>query len=434
MFFGGGGFPFGDFEEMGGMPGGMPGRRGPPKDVNTTEYYERLGVEKSATFDEIKKAFRKLALKHHPDRGGDKDKFQELQTAYEVLTDKEKRDVYDKYGEEGLKEGGGGAGGGMDDILSQMFGGRGRAQQSGPKKGKPVMHPLKVTLEEIYSGKKTKIAVNRERICGKCEGKGGKEGAVQKCGTCRGRGMVNKMQMLGPGMYSQSTGPCDDCRGQGEVIDEKNKCKTCNGKKVVKEKKILEAEIDKGAPNNQQYNFHGEADEFPGAEPGDVIIVVQEQPHKRFKRKGADLLIEKEITLCQALTGVDFTITHLDGTKIRIQNTPGEVIKPDDLKTIPDKGLPFHKQSYKFGNLFVMFKVTFPSQLAKPQLEAAAIALGHMKKESDADMEDAEVVKLQSYSENQRNTHATGGQTANDSDEEDEDPRGGGQRVQCAQQ
>lgn len=118
--------------------------------------------------------------------------------------------------------------------------------------------------------------------------------------------MVTKMQMLGPGMYTQSSGPCDDCNGKGEIIDEKFKCKTCNGKKVVKEKKIIEAEIDKGAPNNQQYVFHGEADEYPGIEPGDVVIIVQEQPHKLFKRKGADLLIEQEITLLQALTGVDF--------------------------------------------------------------------------------------------------------------------------------
>ena len=208
----------------------------------------------------------------------------------------------------------------MDDILSQMFGGMGgrRQQASGPKKMKPVQHPLKVTLEEIYSGKQTKIAVNRERICGKCEGKGGQDGAVQKCNGCKGRGMVTRMQMIGPGMYTQSQGPCDECRGQGEVIDDKKKCKTCFGKKVVKEKKIIDAEIDKGAPDNQTYVFHGEADEFPGVEPGDVIIVVQEQPHKFYKRKGADLLIEKEITLLQALTGVDFVLTHLDGTKIRI--------------------------------------------------------------------------------------------------------------------
>jgi DnaJ homolog subfamily A member 2 len=145
------------------------------------------------------------------------------------------------------------------------------------------------------------------------------------------------------------------------------------------------------------------------------------------------LLIEKEITLLQALTGVDFVITHLDGTKLRIQNTPGEVIKPEDIKTIADKGLPFHKQTYKNGNLFVVFKVSFPTMLAKPQIEAASIALAGMKKD-DENMDDAEVVKLTKFTEGQRNTHATGGQEANESDEE-EDPRGGnGQRVQCAQQ
>ena len=159
------------------MPG--MGGRGPPKEVDNNKYYELLGVEKTATYDEIRKAFRKLALKNHPDRGGDKEKFQELNGAYEVLSDKEKRDIYDKYGEEGLKDGGAHAGG-MDDILGQMFGmgGRRGGQPSGPKKGKPVMHPMKLTLEEIFNGKQTKIAVNRERICAKCDGKGGKEGAV----------------------------------------------------------------------------------------------------------------------------------------------------------------------------------------------------------------------------------------------------------------
>ena len=158
MFFGGGGrggFPFGDFEEMGGgMPGGMGGRRGgPPKDVDTEEYYKLLGVDKKASYDEIKKAYRKQALKKHPDRGGDKEEFAKLQNVYEVLSDKEKRDIYDKYGEEGLKEGGGG-GGDPFDIFGQMFGGGGRRQQQqGPKKGKPVMHPMKCTLEEIYNGK-----------------------------------------------------------------------------------------------------------------------------------------------------------------------------------------------------------------------------------------------------------------------------------------
>lgn len=404
MFFGGrdGGFPFGGFEDMGGMPG--MGRGGPKKEVNTTKFYEILGVEKTATYDEIKKAFRKLALKKHPDRGGNKEEFQEIQKAYECLSDKEKRELYDRHGEEGLEHGGGGGAGGFGDLFDLFggggggMGGRGGRGPQGPKKGKPVMHPMKCTLEEIYTGKATKIAVNRERICSKCDGKGGKDGAVQQCGTCRGRGIVTRMTQLGPGMYSQSQGPCDDCRGKGEVIDEANKCKTCNGKKVVKEKKILDATIDKGSPNNAQYTFHGEADEYPGTEPGDVVIVVQEQPHKKFKRKGADLLYEHKITLVEALTGVDFVFTHLDGTKIRIKNTPGEVIKPDDIKSVPDKGLPFYKQSFKYGNLFVIFKVTFPDTLKGPSVKQIEEAMGGKPPPIDDEMVD-ETCTLQKFEE-----------------------------------
>lgn len=151
--------------------------------------------------------------------------------------------------------------------------------------------------------------------------------------------------------------------GQGESINEKDKCKNCNGKKVTKEKKILEVQIDKGAPNGEKYIFHGEADEYPGVEPGDVVIVVQEQPHELFKRKGADLLIEKEISLVESLTGVDFVLTHLDNRKIRIRNKPGEVIKPDDIKTVEGFGMPYHKQVYKNGNLFIVFKIKFPDSL-----------------------------------------------------------------------
>lgn len=162
-----------------------------------------------------------------------------------------------------------------------------------------------------------------------------------------------------------------------------------------------------------------------------MVIVVQEQPHKKFKRKGADLLYEHKITLVEALTGVDFVFTHLDGAKIRIKNEPGEVIKPDDIKTVPDKGLPFYKQSFKSGNLFVIFKVTFPDTIKKNQLGSIEEALG-AKPKVDAEMVE-ETCNLVKYTEEQRNTHATGGQEANDSDEEDEDPRGG-QRVQCNQQ
>lgn len=155
-----------------------------------------------------------------------------------------------------------------------MFGGGGRQKQSGPKKGKSVLQAIKVTLADLYNGKVSKIVVSRDRICNKCDGKGGKAGAVVNCGGCKGRGIKVVMQQLGPGMYTQSQRPCDDCGGQGEVINEKDKCKICDGKKVIKEKKVLEAQIDKGAPNGEKYVFHGEADEYPGIEAGDVVIQV----------------------------------------------------------------------------------------------------------------------------------------------------------------
>lgn len=270
MFFGGGGgFPFGDFEEMGG--GGRGGRGGPKKEVDTNKYYETLGVPKSSTGDEIKKAFRRAALKAHPDKGGDPEKFKEMTVAYEVLTDPEKRKLYDAYGEDGVRDGGGSAAG-FGDIFDMFGGGRGGGGRQGPKKGKSVLHPIKATLEDLYNGKTAKVAVNRDRICTACNGKGGKDGAVSPCSGCKGRGIKVAMQMLGPGMYTQRQVQCDDCNGQGEQINQKDKCKTCNAKKVVKEKKILEAQIDKGAPNGEKYVFHGEADEIPGLEAGDVVI------------------------------------------------------------------------------------------------------------------------------------------------------------------
>ena len=209
-----------------------------------------------------------------------------------------------------------------------------------------------------------------------------------------------------------------------------------DGTRLCKEKKVIEVNIDKGTPDKYQYTFHGEADEYPGMEAGDVIIVCQEQPNKTFKRKGADLLIEKTISLTDALTGVDFTITHLDGSQLRVKNNPGEVIKPDDLKTLVDKGLPFHKKSWEFGNLYIKFNVTFPDTLTSQQLNSLNTALGKAEID-DAEMEDTgETVLLKKFSESQRNTHAQGGTRAADSDddEQDDDFGGRGQRVQCASQ
>jgi len=153
-------------------------------------------------------------------------------------------------------------------------------------------------------------------------------------------------------------------------------CKTCSGKKLQKEKKKLKIDIDKGAPNGEKYTIHGEADEIPDAEPGDVIVQIKEKPHKIFHRKGADLIMEKEITLLEALTGLEFVITHLDGRKVRISNPAGEVIKHDAIKTVEHLGMPLSKKSYMFGNLFIHFKVKFPTHIDPKSVALVQEAFG----------------------------------------------------------
>jgi DnaJ homolog subfamily A member 2 len=138
-------------------------------------------------------------------------------------------------------------------------------------------------------------------------------------------------------------------------------CKDCKGKKIKKESKTINVEVDKGAPNGERYTKHGEGDEVPDAEAGDVIVVLEEKKHKVFKRKGADLYMDKEITLLEALTGFDFVLTHLDGRKIRIKNAPGDVIKPESQFTVENLGMPFHKRTYQHGNLIITFKIKFPT-------------------------------------------------------------------------
>lgn len=235
-----------------------------------------------------------------------------------MLFDKDKRDTYDKYGMDGLKNGGGGPGG-MDDIFSMFMGGGRGGGERRKARVKPQTKTVDVSLADIYNGKTVEIDVDRQRICSVCNGVGGTDAtAVQTCSACKGKGMRTILRQMGPGMYSQSTGPCDECEGQGEMINMEKRCKTCKGKKVSRDRKKLTVEIDKGAPNGEQYTISGEGDCVPDVEPGDVIAIVKIRPNKIYTRKGADLYIEKEITLLEALTGVDFTIMHLDGRMVRI--------------------------------------------------------------------------------------------------------------------
>merc|ERR550532_1537864 len=290
----------------GGFPGGRGGRSSKP--VDTTAFYKTLEVDKGASEPDIKKAYRKLAVKHHPDKGGDPEKFKEITKAYEVLSDPEKRAKYDKFGEEGLD---GDGGGDPTDIFEAFFGGGGRRGGGGGgrkrQKTKDVVQPMKVTLEQIYNGQTKKMAITRKVI--------DKQRGVQECSICDGRGVKVEVIRMGP-MIQQMQSQCGACGGQGKSF------------KTKSEKEILEVPIQKGTPDNHKIPFREMADEHPDADTGDVIFIVKQTEHAEFKRRGADLFLERKISLAEALCGFELEVTHLDGRKLIIKSSPGEIVRP----------------------------------------------------------------------------------------------------------
>lgn len=343
--------------------------------VKETKFYDILGVKPGASDSELKKAYRKMALQYHPDKNPSPEageKFKEISMAYEVLSDSEKRKIYDQHGEQGIKEGGGGGGGFHSpmDIFDMFFGGGGgmggmfgEGRRRGPRKTKNLIHQLSVSLEDMYNGSTRKLALQKNVICDLCEGVGGKENAVQRCPNCRGTGMQIRVQQLGPGMMQQIQSMCGECQGQGERIDPKLRCKKCNGRKVNRERKILEVSVEKGMQDGQKINFSGEGDQEPGMEPGDIIIVLDEKEHDLFRRNGVDLIMKLNINITEAICSFKKTINTLDKRTLLIQTVPGEVIKHGDLKCVFGEGMPTYRNPFEKGKLIVQFVVDFPESL-----------------------------------------------------------------------
>ena len=409
--------------------------------VKDTKLYDLLGVRPEADDAELKKAYRKLALKYHPDQNPEAgDKFKEISHAYEVLSDQQRREVYDRFGEEGLQGGGMGADPmSAEELFSSFFGGGGffgggsGHRSSGPRKSKDMVHQLRVSLEDLYNGKTSKLALQKNVVCKGCEGRGGKEGAVKQCGGCRGTGVKVVIRQLGP-MIQQSQMSCPDCNGEGQIINAKDRCKQCQGKKVVAEKKILEVHIDRGMRDSQKITFSGEADQVPGLPAGDVVIVLDEKPHPRFQRKGDDLIMKYEVDLTTALCGGKLAIPHLDEHIMLITVLPGEIIKPGETKFIAGEGMPIYRRSQDYGDLYIHFDVQFPDKNWAPpaHLEKLAALLPPRKEVGDLKGKTVDEYTLADVDPTRRRGSGGRGGHGHSMDmDEDEDH---GPQVQCAQQ
>jgi DnaJ family protein A protein 2 len=301
-----------------------------------------------------------------------------------------------------LKEGAGGEGDIFDLLMNR---GGGKPQK---RKTKSVLHTLKVSLEDVYKGNKRFLEISRYRVCKGCKGSGSSNpNANTKCAGCQGKGMKVIMQRISMG-YIQQTVHCSDCNGEGYVIKDSEKCTGCKGQKVSQEKKMLEVDIDKGAPDGKRYIFAGESDEVPGIEAGDVIVEIMIEKHKRFIRKGADLVFNASISLLEALTGFEMIVEHLDGRKIHIKNKEGDIVKPGVLKTVKECGMPFFESPFRFGNLFINFNIIFPDKLEQSQKESLSKLFNGAKLNKVTEKVE-EVYTLCDFKAEDENTHHTGG-------------------------
>ncbi|PFH53100.1 hypothetical protein AMATHDRAFT_79253 [Amanita thiersii Skay4041] len=360
-----------------------------------TELYDLLGIGPNATEADIKKAYRKKAKEHHPDKNiNDPDasqKFQEMLAAYEILSDPQSREVYDRYGIDGLSKS---SGPGMDasDLFAQFFeagfnfdfdpgagfGGR-RA------KGQDDVHQYQVTLEDLYNGKSVKMNMEKEVVCGQCKGSGARGSAKPKsCSTCEGKGWTFTQTQISPSRFGTARNKCHDCDGTGEKLKEKDRCKKCKGAKTVTEKTRIEIVIEKGMTDRQRIVLAGAGDQKPGVPPGDVIFALKVMHHETFERSGNDLLTRVTVTLSEAILGFSrILLKHLDGRGIKVSSPPGKIIKPESCIVLRGEGMPVYKNADQKGDLFVVVSVEMPDQdwLKRVDLKALASLLPPKKPE-----------------------------------------------------
>eukprot|EP01006_Ploeotia_vitrea_P029159 TRINITY_DN61736_c0_g1_i1.p2 TRINITY_DN61736_c0_g1~~TRINITY_DN61736_c0_g1_i1.p2 ORF type:complete len:358 (+),score=57.33 TRINITY_DN61736_c0_g1_i1:59-1132(+) len=331
------------------------------------DYYQDLELAKGedSSDSEIKKAWRTLSKKYHPDLNKSpeaKPRYEKIAKAYDVLSDRRKRKIYDMKGDDGLKM--------LEeqeknqhqhDPFAALFG-----HSRDRTKGNDVNMNLKVSLDDIYNGNTHTVTLQKQKLCRSCKGSGARSPSdIGQCNRCQGKGVMIQKVQLAPGFVQQIQQPCGECDGTGKKI--KKKCPTCKGQKVTRGESNLEVMIEKGIPEGFEMKFEMEADESPDILPGDVIFKIHSQPHHTFKRSDNDLHMTMKITLLEALVGFTKTVEHMDGHQVEVSRT---AVTPHGFKkTIRGEGMPIHNVPSETGNLIVTFEVTFPKVVTPQQAE-----------------------------------------------------------------
>lgn len=368
------------------------------------DYYKTLGVERTADAKEIKKAYRKRALETHPDQGGNKEEFAEVAEAYEVLSNADKRRVYDQYGSEAAANtgmgGAGGFGGGAggfrsaEDIFAEFFkGGMGGfgdmfgGGAGGMRRGPPTVQPLEVrvrlTLEDVYRGASKTIRVTRPQVCSECTGFGTKSKTEKpKCTSCDGSGHTVQQHRMGAGMVQQTIAECSRCHGTGTVAKPDDACARCQGKGYRNVAQDINIDIPAGVPSNVTLVVRGEGGTIPGAQPGDLHVHVEVSPHRVYQRRGDDLIVRKEVTLAEALLGLHMPLKLLDGRTVNVETGAETVLKPDGVIKVPGEGMP--STAGGRGDIYIFTQLKLPTRLTNEQRELVKKAFGAPQADTNA--------------------------------------------------
>lgn len=361
----------------------------PSLGAKSHDLYKLLGVTRSASETELKRAYRKESKKYHPDKNPNNqtahDRFVEITAAYEDLSDPQLRRVYDQHGKEALdrhkqqQAGPGGAGGGHRDpfdFFSRFFGNQGGFQQ-GVRRGPDLEVRIQIPLADFYNGNPSlEFEIEKQMLCDKCQGTGSADGRMETCGSCGGQGVRIHKHMIAPGMFQQVQMACGDCGGRGQMISKP--CSRCGGRKVERRRTTHEVVIEPGLPRGSRLRFEGDAEEGPDFEPGDLIVHVEEkEPERRkggndgafFRRRGADLFWREVLGLREAwMGGWRRQITHLDGRVVEIGRPArgeGVVVQPGTVEKVKGKGMPGW-EGRPAGDLYVEYSVVLPDKMDKP--------------------------------------------------------------------